>query len=329
MATYNGEKYIRKQLDSIAQQALLPLELVITDDGSIDATLQIVGDFAKAAPFPVRIYHNGNRLGYADNFLKAASLCRGDLIAFCDQDDIWIESKLLVCSRFFADPNVVLTVHSAQIKTEDGVRNNFYLFYPRFKSTRLLGSPDPIVGHPGFAMVFRNSLFHLARPDGRPRSLNAHDRWIWFLAASAGYIVTIADALTLYRQHDSNNCGALQKTSITAKLQKMLGRSLDYDGAADFEVECSRILDLAAEGRSPYTARLKNSARHLKLRSKLHRLRAPIYMEDSTLWTRARAFLTVLFHAGYLPDDSKTRLGPQAAAKDLLFGVSGVFKRIS
>lgn len=112
MATYNGERFIREQLDSIAQQTLLPVELVVTDDGSNDSTLAIIDDFAKTAPFEVKIVRNEKQLGFADNFLKAASFCVGDFIAFCDQDDVWMVNKLERCMQAFHDNAVVLSVHS-------------------------------------------------------------------------------------------------------------------------------------------------------------------------------------------------------------------------
>src|SRR4051794_37441524 len=101
MATYNGDRYIREQLDSLARQNLLPFELVVTDDGSSDGTLDILKAFSERAPFPVRIFRNPTRLGYEENFLKAASLCNGDVISFCDQDDIWVDRKLEVCALMF------------------------------------------------------------------------------------------------------------------------------------------------------------------------------------------------------------------------------------
>ena len=89
MATFNGDTYLSPQLQSLARQTLLPHELVVCDDGSTDRTLEIVRAFAADAPFPVRVHRNDEHLGFADNFLKAAVLCGGELIAFCDQDDVW------------------------------------------------------------------------------------------------------------------------------------------------------------------------------------------------------------------------------------------------
>src|SRR5690242_1811791 len=97
MATCNGQKFIREQLDSLATQCYLPSELVITDDASSDKTVAIAEQFAKAAPFTVHIHRHDNRMGYRTNFMRAASLCTSDLIAFCDQDDIWAPQKLAIC----------------------------------------------------------------------------------------------------------------------------------------------------------------------------------------------------------------------------------------
>ena len=114
MATYNGAKFLREQLDSIAAQTLPPYELVICDDGSTDSTLAIAREFAKEVNFPVRIYLNEHNLGFADNFLKAASLCEGDWIAFSDQDDVWLPHKLATVSRRFND-GVLLVLHSSDL----------------------------------------------------------------------------------------------------------------------------------------------------------------------------------------------------------------------
>src|ERR1700692_1867054 len=97
MATYNGQKFIREQLDSLAAQQHLPSELIITDDASSDKTVAIAEQFAKTAPFTVHIHRHEKRLGYRANFMRAASRCTSELIAFCDQDDIWSPRTLALC----------------------------------------------------------------------------------------------------------------------------------------------------------------------------------------------------------------------------------------
>jgi glycosyltransferase involved in cell wall biosynthesis len=95
MCTYNGEAYIAEQLESFVKQTYLPSELVVCDDRSQDGTIPIVQDFARTAPFPVRIQVNQATLGVRKNFERAITLCTGDLIALSDQDDVWQREKLV------------------------------------------------------------------------------------------------------------------------------------------------------------------------------------------------------------------------------------------
>jgi len=326
MATYNGEKHIREQLDSIARQTLLPCELVITDDGSADATLQIVEEFARHAPFPIAVIRNESRLGYADNFMKAASLCTGDLIAFCDQDDIWMEQKLQVCSGYLADPQVLLVIHTAQTFTHAGGLGHCY---PKFSRSGILrwGACDPFSNHPAFAMVIKKTLLQFVDSSQRPARLHSHDHWLWFLAAGSGGIATISEILTLYRQHGSNVYGAPQRLTFAQRLRRT-ARTIDYDEVADSELQCSNLLAHAAEECPEFEAHLKDSAAKLEFRSKLHLLRTRIYRQSNQFLLRAGIFSQILLSGGYFPDSSGTRLGPYSGMKDLFLGVTGIYRLV-
>ncbi len=94
MCTFNGARFLRAQLESIARQRRPPDELVICDDGSSDGSVEILREFAAGASFSIRIFCNEKNLGSTQNFEKAIQLCKGDLIALCDQDDIWLPEKL-------------------------------------------------------------------------------------------------------------------------------------------------------------------------------------------------------------------------------------------
>lgn len=329
MATYNGEKFIQEQLDSIAHQDLPPMELVITDDGSTDATLEIVDAFARSAPFAVRVFRNETRLGYADNFLKAASLCQGGLIAFCDQDDIWLGKKLKLCSQFFDDPAVMLAIHSARLLAPSGILGSRHPYFPTTQ-VREANTCDPLATMLGFAMVVRRELLAIIDKRLRPETLSGHDRWAWFLAASVGKIAMIADVLALYRQHESNVFGAPRARSAAEKARSIYGTlQLTYEKAAESEMALSRILRTAASENPDWADRLKRSAKNLECRSGLHRMRSGIYRNDATLVRRAIVFTRIFFSGGYWPDPSKTRLGPRAAMKDLLLGVPGLYRFLS
>ena len=93
MATYNGERYIRQQVESILNQTYDDLELVVCDDCSSDGTVRILEEYA-ARDGRVKIFENEANLGFKRNFERAISLCSGDFIAMCDQDDIWEVWKL-------------------------------------------------------------------------------------------------------------------------------------------------------------------------------------------------------------------------------------------
>jgi len=322
MATYNGEKYIREQLESIGRQNLLPCELVVTDDGSTDATLALVGEYARAAPFPVRIHRNSERLGYADNFLKAASLCEGDLIAFCDQDDIWMEQKLSTCAGFFADPEVLLAIHSSRTLTPNG---RYGPEYPRFHRTGVRGPRDPFDNRPGFSMVIRREVIMLADNTQRPERLWSHDHWIWFLAASAGAVATVARPLVIYRQHGNNAFGAPSNQSILLQAQSAIA-TLEYDTSAEFEEKCSQKLRTIAELTPDRAGRLIETAQQLERRAALHRTRTRIYARESGFLRRARTWARIFLQGGYWPDGTRTRLGPKAGLKDLVFGVTGAHR---
>jgi glycosyltransferase involved in cell wall biosynthesis len=209
MATYNGARFIREQLDSLVSQTVLPMELIITDDGSTDETLSIIEDFARQCPFPLEIHRNDERLGYAANFMRCANLCRGDLIAFCDQDDIWLPSKLELCSIAMQDNEVHMVYHNALLfKEQRQVLKNLYPDSD-FSSTTSLSKPFSFYAL-GFTILFRRSL--LAFTDLWEHSIDygdqtkrmTHDQWISFIANIVGPIMYLRDILAMYRRHDSN-----------------------------------------------------------------------------------------------------------------------------
>jgi glycosyltransferase involved in cell wall biosynthesis len=325
MATYNGEKYIQEQLDSIVRQATRPCELVVTDDGSTDRTLAILESFAREAPFSVKVFRNAERLGYADNFLKAALLCEGHLIAFCDQDDIWMEQKLSACLPFFSDPEVLVTAHSAWTLLPSGQRGRRF---PDYRRNEVLpwGRIDPFGFPLGFAMVLRRELLAIRPPGVRPEKIRGHDQWLWFLAASTGKVATIAEPLTLYRQHGANVFGAKEKLT-TSQLARRIAGTLEYDQLAADEDACARELMSAAE-QDPLSANRLNVAAHrVEMRAALHRLRTGIYAGEAGFLPRLSTWSRILFRGGYWVDSSRTRLGPRAGCKDLFLGVTGMLRK--
>jgi glycosyltransferase involved in cell wall biosynthesis len=94
MATWNGARYLREQLDSFRAQSRLPDELVVCDDHSTDGTPAILEEFRRTAPFPVNVLINPKQMGYVGNFEQVVGMCDGDVILLSDQDDVWLPEKL-------------------------------------------------------------------------------------------------------------------------------------------------------------------------------------------------------------------------------------------
>lgn len=117
LCTYNGEKYISQQLDSYMVQTILPDEIVVCDDRSSDRTLQIIQDFALRHPaIEWRIYQNEVNLKSIKNFEKAIGLCTRDIIFLCDQDDVWMPSKIEKMLHYFEkDTNALLLFSNAKL----------------------------------------------------------------------------------------------------------------------------------------------------------------------------------------------------------------------
>ena len=218
LATLNGEAYLLQQLDSLARQTRLPDELVVSDDASADGTKNMILDFARRAPFPVQFHQNEKRLGYRDNFMKAVDLSRSDLVAFCDQDDVWEPHKLAVVERVFDEPDVYLAFHNATVISRDGKpRRRLY----RATTGVTLSAPlsrTPWIVVPGFTQIFRKyltrfSFLHSASIDvDWPDETLPHDRWFYFLSSVLGRIAFVGEPLVQYRQHEKNAFGVYTDT---------------------------------------------------------------------------------------------------------------------
>ena len=194
LATYNGARFLRQQLDSLDAQELLPKELVVTDDASSDATADIVARFAETARFPVYFHRNETRLGWRANFFRAMSLCKGDTIALCDQDDVWYPTKLKVMAGVLADPEVLLAHHGADLIDEDGQRRGVMQQAFRESTTRAQSRhsnwPNPF----GLTMVFRRRLLRYVDLWADPACFYApdkpfpHDQWLFNFAINLGTV---------------------------------------------------------------------------------------------------------------------------------------------
>lgn len=112
LCTYNGERYIQQQLESILWQTLPVDEIVVCDDGSTDQTLSLLHSVADGSTVSIRVYRNDTHMGVCANFQKAVDLCQGEIIFLCDQDDVWFPEKTSSIVNFFRqhpDKSVIFT----------------------------------------------------------------------------------------------------------------------------------------------------------------------------------------------------------------------------
>lgn len=264
LATHNGERFLQDQLQSLAAQTTPPSEVVVSDDASTDGTLAIIEDFRATAPFSVEISANPVAVGFAANFLRAASLCSGDVIAFCDQDDVWMPSKLERCRGLLRGSDALLLIHRAVVATEEMVPTHARA--PGFRRTSIAAPlhVDPWFLPPGNAMVFSRRLLELDH-EHRPRSVTAeaaamtHDEWIYFVATSTGRTLFYAHPLVYYRQHTANVFGAPRAASW---LDHLAPRPDDYRFLSELAVERADFLE--------ETARAKRADRGVYLRAGRH-----------------------------------------------------------
>ena len=196
IATYNGERYIKEQVESILCQLNKEDEIIISDDGSKDETITVLESFHDKR---IQIYYNTGRHGVVPNFENALNHSSGDYIFLSDQDDIWREDKVKICIE--ALKGVDLVVHNSRVVTERGGRPEYDFFQWRhsgpgywknlYKNTYV-----------GSCMAFRKEVKNYALPF--PKHILWHDMWIGLIVEKYGVTKFINDQLLFYRRHDAN-----------------------------------------------------------------------------------------------------------------------------
>lgn len=222
ICTYNGAAYLQPQLDSLLAQTLRPDEIVIGDDGSTDATMEMLHEFgerANQAGVDVHLRQNPHNLGYVENFTAGLRQASGELLFLCDQDDIWHPDKLArMVEAFERDPRLLLLHSDARLVDAQGASLNCSMFEAlqltvQEKQAIHAGEAFEVVQRRSFVTgataALRRELIGLALPVA-PEWI--HDEWLAAVAAAAGRLDFIDAMLVDYRQHDANQIGARKRT---------------------------------------------------------------------------------------------------------------------
>lgn len=230
MCTYNGAAFLPAQLQSIMAQTRPPDEIVICDDGSSDNTRALLEQFKEQSSIPITLHFNQQNLGSVKNFEQAITLCTGDVIVLCDQDDVWRTDKLQLFENVLNNsPSAGMVFSDAAIVDEDLKPLNRRMwdevgFDARKRKLVRTGRALEVLitgwTVTGATMAFRSRFVKLSLPipDGIAM---IHDGWIALTIAAVADVVALDDPLIQYRQHARQQIGAPTRKEADPDLRGM------------------------------------------------------------------------------------------------------------
>lgn len=212
MATYNGEKYIRQQLESILENLNEDDEIIISDDISTDSTVSIIRELNDDR---IKVY-KGPSLGVKQNFANAIKYCTGDYIFLADQDDVWLKGKVNTVVKYFERENIDVIQHDCYI-----VNNKLEEIYPsyfKFRNCKNGIIKNIIKGsYLGCCMAFKKELKEDILPI--PDNIDMHDQWIGLIGEIKRKVLFVNEKLIKYRRHEEtvSDCFKHHKVNVMIK----------------------------------------------------------------------------------------------------------------
>lgn len=196
IATYNGERYIRQQIESIVCQLNVDDEIIVSDDGSTDGTLDIVKGIGDKR---IKIIEGPGRKSPILNFECALKASKGDFIFLSDQDDVWKPDKVEICMKWLKTYNCV--VSDAEV-TDNRLKPLYPSLYAimQVRQGRIYNTIWKN-GYTGCCMAFRRNVLEASLPF--PKNIPMHDIWIGNVAAYKYNVIFIPDRLIHFRRHEN------------------------------------------------------------------------------------------------------------------------------
>lgn len=231
LCTFNGERYIKKQLQSVINQAQSIDELIVCDDGSADKTVEILTEITRSAPFKTQLIQNEQQLGSTKNFEKALQYCTGDIVFLCDQDDEWHPQKVARQVSFLnSNPEIEAVFTNASLINQQSELTGSTLW-------EQIGFDDNSkkkwqAGH-GYELLFGSYVVTGAtlaiRKDAIERILPCpdidkqliHDGWLALVLALENKIQFIDECLLYYRIHEAQQVGTGQHQRPTTLVERL------------------------------------------------------------------------------------------------------------
>ncbi len=261
MATYNGEKFISEQLDSILSQSHSNLEIIVCDDGSTDSTPDVLQKYSQKDD-RIKLFFNEKNLGLIKNFEKAISLCQGKYIALSDQDDVWEPKKIeLLLAHLSAMHDTGYVFSDAYVVDETLQSKNYTLW----ESKNFSSCADDFNQHPdkqvkillkypivfGMSMMFKSTLKEFIFPFS---SNFSHDNWISLIGSSTGLRgYALPQPLVYYRQHKRQMCGVKKDTIMDTVTTVVSIPSQSYIQELNAYTDLGiRLISIAQKLETPY-----------------------------------------------------------------------------
>ncbi|WP_415579124.1 glycosyltransferase, partial [Flavobacterium psychrophilum] len=235
LCTYNGEKYIKEQLDSILNQTKKVDEIIVCDDCSSDKTVEILNHYSSTNPGLFKIYINEQNLRSVKNFEKAITLCTGDIIFLSDQDDFWVEIKVEKYAEYFNNnPKIDALASNGYCIDERGIVHDKYAIWdvPQFLREKnidynyfnMISYLENIAT--GASMAFRKKIIPEIIPFPIMKNFH-HDEWIALVSSNNNAFEMLNEKYFYYRIHNNQQVGGVFFNE-TQKEKLLLTEIFDY-----------------------------------------------------------------------------------------------------
>lgn len=220
LSTYNGEKYLEEQLDSIFAQDKVNVSMFVRDDGSTDRTCSILEKYSKNYPLK---WYVGENIGVCSSYMELVSRCEVvDYYAYSDQDDYWYPNKLYEATKLIGEnDNPILYVSNLTVVDEH--RNFIAMHWDSLDPHRNLIQRFDKLGVNACTMVMNKKMMVLLKSDKyKPRNdlmkQIYHDRWTVFIADLIAYTIYDHNSYIDYRQHSSNTAGFFKRNTLYKRI---------------------------------------------------------------------------------------------------------------
>ena len=242
MSTYNGEQFIKEQLDSLLRQTRQPDEVIIIDDCSTDGTCSIISEFINSNGLEWTLIRNRQNVGWRNNFFDAINKATGDYIFLCDQDDIWFEDKIRLMSEILDQHSDIHVLACNLIPKYENGASPIASFYVKnhgkdYISPVLFDGKSFEVPRPGCTMCFKRTLIpaiNTIKHDGI-----AHDAVLWIIGMVTDSAFIVNEPLIFFRRHGHNS-----SPNNAKNIQVRCGKIAAYIERASILLEHAEFLQI-------------------------------------------------------------------------------------